>query len=170
MGSTTSHSNLPGWLTGAQFEVLRTVIEVLAAGRTPYVASGGLAGNLHGSSWPLHDIDLDVPAAALEPLARRFAGGLQWGPARYADDEFDLALLRLRLDGVEVDVAAAESVVLRTPAGERVARPTDLTRAEHRAVGGLDVRVLPLDDLLDYKRLIGREADVRALEALGERR
>lgn len=158
---------LPAWITPAQYAVLRRLVATLDAWQVPYVASGGLAGNLHGSAWPLHDIDLDVPRAALPRLASAFSAGVRFGPAPYVDDEFDLELLGLMVDGVEVDCSAAESVVLVTPGGERVARPTALDRAERRRVGAVEVRALPLADLLAYKRLIGRTADVRDLEALG---
>lgn len=60
MGSKTIDADLPPWLTAAQFDALRTLMQSLSDERIPYVVGGGLAGNLHGSSWPLHDIDLDV--------------------------------------------------------------------------------------------------------------
>lgn len=161
---------LPAWITPAHFTVLRRLVETLDAWDLPHLASGGLAGNVHGSLWPLHDIDLDVPRSALEPLARAFSHEVSWGPARYADAEFELDLLRLTVDGIEVDLTAAESVVLCTPAGERVPWPTDFARAELHQLGPLALRVTPLADLVAYKRVIGRSADLRELTALAARR
>lgn len=157
---------LPPWLTHAQHAALRTLVEWLDAASVAYVASGGLAGNLHGSRWPLHDIDVDVPRDVQARIASDFAHAVRFGPAPYADAEFELDLLTLSLGGVEVDVSAAESVVLRSPDGARHASPTDLRVAEERTVAGLRVRVLPLDRLIAYKRLIGRRADCAELESL----
>lgn len=158
--------DLPAWLTPVQFSVLTRLVGTFQALGVPYVATGGLAGNLHGSTWPLRDIDVDVPGAALARLAARFPAAVRFGPGPYRDAEFELDLLGLTLDGVEVDVSAAESVVLRRPTGARVPWPTGLARAETRAVGPLRVRVVSLDALLAYKRLVGRVADLRDLETL----
>lgn len=161
---------LPPWITPAQHRVLAWLVTRLDALGIPYVASGGLAGNLHGSDWPLHDIDLDVPASRMADvtaaIAASFPGAVLEGPRPYADEEFALELLTARVDGVDVDVSAAESVVLRAPDGTRHAWPTALDAHETRTVGGLAVRVVPLASLLAYKRVIGRAADVAALEAL----
>lgn len=157
---------LPPWITATQFVVLHALVTHLARSGVPYVATGGLAGNLHGARWRLHDLDFDVPHAALPGLARHYAAAVRFGPAAYADDEFELDLLTLRLEGVDVDFSAAESVVLRSPAGVRRPWPTDLREADERQVGGLPVRVLPLERLRAYKRFIGRQVDLRELDTL----
>lgn len=161
---------LPPWITPAQHRVLAWLVARLDTLGIPYVASGGLAGNLHGSDWPLHDIDLDVPGSRLVDVATAIAAAFPSativGPRPYADEEFALELLTARVDGVDVDVSAAESVVLCSPDGTRRAWPTALDAHETRTVGALAVRVVPLTQLLAYKRVIGRAADVAALEAL----
>lgn len=60
---------LPLWITSAQREALGTLVDALREIGLPFQATGGLAGNLHGSQWPLHDLDFDVAAAALPALA-----------------------------------------------------------------------------------------------------
>lgn len=157
---------LPPWLTAAQYAVLRELVGRLARWQVPYVVTGGLAGNLHGARWPLHDLDIDVPGSVLRRVASHYAAAVRSGPAPYADAEFALELLTLRLDGVDVDLTAAESVVLRPPVGTPRPWPTDLAVADWRRVGDLTVRVLPLDRLIAYKRFIGRHADLRELDAL----
>lgn len=42
----------------------------------------------------------------------------------------------------------------------------DLSRGETRQLGDLSARVFSLDDLIGYKRVIGRTADLRELESL----
>src|SRR5262249_24945636 len=93
-------------VTLEQMGVLRQLVAALERSGIPYQATGGLAGNVHGSLWPLHDIDLDVPTALLPCVADLFREALVWGPARHIDGEFDLEMLRLELDGVPVDVFA----------------------------------------------------------------
>lgn len=168
IGRTLMHAAapLPGWITPAQYAALTRVVTALAVLDLPYVVSGGLAGNLHGSQWPLHDLDFDVPGAALPRLAAHFVDAVRFGPGPYRDAELELDLLVLTIDGVEVDLTAAETVTLRRPSGERMPWPTDLARSDVSTVGTLAVRVMTLADLLAYKRIVGRVPDVRDLEAL----
>ena len=152
--------------------MLARVARVLAEAEIGYRVTGGLAGNLHGSAWPLHDIDLDAPSGALEALAARFRakpGTLPedvLGPGRYRDEEFDIDLLELRLEGVDVDVAGTGDAAILTPQGARQSLRIDLARAELHRLGALRLPVAPLADLLDYKRVIGRTADLAELERL----
>lgn len=47
-------------LTPAQHGALSMLVTTLDAHTIPYQITGGLAGNFHGSLWPLHDLDLEV--------------------------------------------------------------------------------------------------------------
>src|SRR5262249_34932808 len=47
-------------LTPSQENALRRLVGLLDAAGACYQFTGGFAGNLHGSRWPLHDFDLDV--------------------------------------------------------------------------------------------------------------
>lgn len=158
---------LPQWISPVKNEALRRLIADLIARRIPYVATGGLAGNLHGSNWPLHDIDLDVPRAALATLAAANAEHIRFGPARYLDDEFDVELFALEIGVVTIDLTASESTQLRARGSDAwTTWPTDLDAAERRHLGTMEIRVQPLAQLLSYKRFIGRVADVADLESL----
>lgn len=160
---------LPSWLSSVQLRALFRVLDVLDELGVPFVATGGLAGNLHGSAWPLHDLDFDVAGSALPALASRFQDAVVFGPAPFRDEEFALELLTLELDGVGVDFSAAESVMLVAPDGGAVPRPTRLDAADQRSIAGRPIPVMPLADLIAYKRIIGRERDVEDLEAMRRR-
>ncbi|WP_264777684.1 nucleotidyltransferase domain-containing protein [Deinococcus aetherius] len=139
--------------------------ETLERHDIPYQVTGGLAGNVHGSRWPLHDLDLDVRTADLPRLAALFAPAVVWGPGRYVDAEFDLPLLRLNVDGVEVDFSGAEDAWARRN-GKRLPLVTDLARAERRVFAGVNLWVVPLADLITYKTVLGRTADLEELSRL----
>lgn len=143
-----------------------TLLEALRDIGLPFQATGGLAGNLHGSRWPLHDLDFDVADAALPALAERFRAHIVRGPGPYRDAEFALELLTFRVGTVEADVAAASTVRLIDPAGIEHPAPTDLAAAVPRDFDGQTVPTMPLEALIAYKRIIGRHADVEDLERL----
>lgn len=157
---------MPPWITAAQRDALATLLDALHDIGLPFQATGGLAGNLHGSQWPLHDLDFDVADAALPLLADRFREQVVAGPAPYRDTEFALELLTLRLGEVEADLVAAQSIRLIDAAGRERPAPTDLARVVLRPFDGREIPTMPLDTLIAYKRAIGRHADVADLERL----
>lgn len=126
------------------------------------MAVGGLAGNLWGSTWPLHDIDIDVPAEALAALADHWTQYIT-AQGRYVDGEFDIELLRLRIGGVEADLSGADYAYCFAPSGVRRALPNTLQQRVSRTLGSRTFPCQRLEDLIAYKRTIGRNEDLREL-------
>lgn len=146
--------------------VLALIAGRLESQNVRYQVTGGIAGNIHGSLWPPHDIDLEVSAADFGKVAKLFAVEIKQPPHHLVDDEFDLWLMTLSIDGIEVDINQVEDAFAITKDGRRVPFLTDLNRSERRRISGIEVMVQPLEDLIAYKRLIGREADVVDLSSL----
>lgn len=154
--------SLPSWITPQQFAVLEEIGSELDRRGIPWMAVGGLAGNLWGSTWPLHDIDVDVPSEAIAGLANH------WGPyitaqGRYVDGEFDIELLRLRIHNVEVDFSGADYAYCFAPSGVRKALPNTLGQRVQRTLGSRSFPCQRLEDLIEYKIAIGRKRDLREL-------
>ena len=152
-------------LTENQERAVRQLIGFLEESRACYQFTGGFAGNLHGSRWPLHDFDLDVAKKDLPRLAELLCPYTYRPLAPYEDEEFRLQLMQAKIMGVEIDIAEAEDAFgwsgsCWLPLG------TDL--ASRQVVPLLDMRVwvLPLDSLIAYKELIGRSEDVNDLRVL----
>lgn len=158
--------SLPSWISVEQFTVLMRILEALNQAQHPYQATGGLAGNLHGSRWPLHDLDFDVATPLLSRMATEFRAHVVYGPAPFRDEEFALDLLTLRFGSVDVDISDAASIRLMKANGEGQPWPSDLSAVVWRPLHQHRVPTMPLPQLVAYKRAIGREADVADLEAL----
>lgn len=156
---------LPPWLDAPRYECLSFLIQALDGAGIASQATGGLAGNLWGSVWPLHDIDLDVATVDLDRLERRFAPFVL-SRGRLVDDEFDLDLLHLRRNGVDIEIAGADGAWIRSPAGTWAPLARTLERAVERPLVEACVRTQRLEDLLAYKRVLGRTADVLDLQRL----
>jgi hypothetical protein len=152
-------------LTEPHRRALRTLLPLLNDLGIRYQITGGLAGNIYGSAWPLHDIDIDVARDDLPKLLARLDAAVVRPLSRLVDDEFDLELATVRLEGVEVDISQAEDAAV-FQRGARVPLVVDLGRAEEHVLEGHRVRVVPLDDLIAYKELIGRTADLADLYRL----
>jgi hypothetical protein len=152
-------------LTTSQERAFRLLVGLLDQAGACYQFTGGFAGNLHGSRWPLHDLDVDVARADLPRLAELLRPYTTRPLGLYVDDEFELQLLRAEVDGVMIDVSQAEEAYARV-GGRRVPLGTDLVLRQRVTVLDLEVWVQPLGELIAYKELLGRSADVAELRAL----
>lgn len=155
-------------LTGSQERAVRRLVNLLDEAGACYQFSGGFAGNLYGSRWPLHDLDVDVAQQDLPRLVALLAPYISHPFGLYEDAEFRLYLVRATLEGVDIDVNQAEDAYGRC-SGQWVSLQTDLTRRQRMPVCDRHVWVQPLDDLIAYKALIGRWTDVADLRALQQR-
>jgi hypothetical protein len=152
-------------LTTAQERALRRLVGVLDAAGVCYQFTGGFAGNLHGSRWPLHDLDVDIPAADLPRLAEQLRPYTTWPLGWFVDAEFELVLLRAEIEGVAIDISQAEDAYARLGA-QRVPLNTSLANRQRVRVLDLEVWVQPLAELIAYKELLGRSADLADLRSL----
>ena len=155
-------------LTSSQEHAIRQLVRILDKAAACYQFSGGFAGNLHGSRWPLHDLDVDVAQQDLPRLAELLQPYIYHPLGPYEDAEFRLHLLRAQIEGVDIDVNQAEAAYGRS-GGQWVPLRTDLARRQRMPLLDLHVWVQPLDALIAYKELIGRSADVAELRALQHR-
>jgi hypothetical protein len=152
-------------LTAAQERALRRLVGLLDLSGACYQFTGGFAGNLHGSRWALHDLDVDVARADLPRLAEILAPYTTRPLGLYLDDEFELQMLRAEVERVAVDVSQAEEGYARL-GGRRLPLGTTLANRRRVRVLDLEVWVQPLEELIAYKVLLGRAADLADLRAL----
>jgi hypothetical protein len=150
-----------------QFAVLCRLVHLLESHSITYQVTGGLAGNIHGSEWPLQDIDIDVAAVDMSRLAELLAPHVTEPLGPYVDAEFDVHLVQLEISGVSIEVSQAEEGYGITAAG-RQPMPTDLRRRSKTNLWGLELYVQPLEDIILYKSLIGRSADLKELQILAK--
>jgi hypothetical protein len=146
--------------------VLGLITARLESQNIQYQVTGGIAGNIHGSAWPPHDIDLEVGAVDFDRVAKLFTDEMKEPPYHLVDHEFDLWLMTLSIDGIGVDINQVENAFAITEDGCRIPFTTNLNRAERRRFSGIEIMVQPLEDLIEYKCLIGRKADVVDLSSL----
>jgi hypothetical protein len=148
-----------------------TLLHHLSRRKVNYVLIGAFAAALHGS--PLPTMDLDVcPARNDENIARLadlllFDVRALWETtgAPFADT-IDEACERLSAGSLfSFDTANGRLDVVFEPAGttgyHELAR-----RAVRRRIGGLDVEIAALEDIIRSKQAAAREADLRALPVL----
>jgi hypothetical protein len=75
--------------------------------------------------------------------------------------------LQLAIGGVRIDISQAEEGYCLTSAG-RQPITTDLRRRAKTNLWGLELYVQPLEDIILYKVLMGRSADLKELQILAK--
>jgi GNAT superfamily N-acetyltransferase len=152
-------------LTAAQESAVRRLIGILDMAGAAYQVTGGFAGNLHGSRWPLYDLDVDVRREDLPRVADLLRPWTTVPLGLYVDEEFELQLLRGEIEGVGIDVSQVEEAYARV-GGRRVSLATTLANRQRATVLDMEVWVQPLAELIAYKELLGRSADLVDLRRL----
>lgn len=141
--------------------VLDWIVGIMVESGIDYQITGGLAANLYGSGREVYDIDIevsDLDVGRVGDLCREY---IIWGPDRFVDDNFDLLLMTLEYGGQLIDICGIDSMYIK---GEL--QKVDLS--ESILIDGY--RVVGLKDLIEYKRLLGREVDLLDIELLGRGR
>lgn len=133
----------------------------------PFQVVGGLAARAHGATRELNDIDVYVPGGALERLLPELRDHHGHGPVRYRDDRWDCYFVEVHFAGEEIELAEAPRTRYRRgPDHPWREADVDFGASVPREVFGVEVPVMPVEQLVAYKRhldrLVDRE-DVRSL-------
>jgi hypothetical protein len=150
---------------------LERLLRALVDGKVDFVVIGGIAAVLHGSARATFDLDICFAndAANLDALGRVLTGlGARLrGVAEDVPFIADGATLK-RVDVLTLTTIAGDLDVLRVLSG---APRYDVLRAhaDRFDVGGFEVRVASVEDLIAMKTAAGRDkdlSDVAELEAI----
>ena len=147
---------------------LKWIVGVLNRHCVPYQVVGGLAARAHGARRPVVDVDLYVPfdraAAALEALQPH----VYWGPRHHADDRWDLTFLKADFgrQKLEIGDSSTRPRYFDAEAGRWEDQRVSYGGSVTMRVFGVEVEVMPKDELVRYKRHLGREVDIIDAEQL----
>lgn len=134
-----------------------------------YRISGGFAARAYGSKRELADIDIEVNDENVYALADHVRNYIVYGPERYKDANWDLALMTLRYEGQDIDIAGVGASIFDQESKEWVHFAGNLNRSNPIEIYGKTVPVETLEALIAYKKKLSRDVDkedVRQLLAL----
>lgn len=124
-----------------------------------YRISGGFAARAYGSKRELADIDIEVTDENVYALADHVRLYIIYGPERYKDANWDLALMTLRYEGQEIDIAGVGASIFDQEARKWVSLAGNLDRSNPMEVYGKTVPVETLEALIAYKTKLSRDVD-----------
>jgi len=152
-------NNMEKIISNKQEQLILQFIYYFDNNNIKYQITGGLAGNLYGSLWHLHDIDFETSLSNLAIIENDFADYVTLKTSRYIDNEFNIWLLRLEINGIEIDINAVEDFYLN----ENIKIETNLENAIDKVFIGEKVKVQPLKDIINYKKILNRQNDLKDL-------
>jgi predicted nucleotidyltransferase len=143
-------------------------LRALSGGGVDFVVVGGIAAVLHGSS--ALTTDLDIMFASKKENLERLGRVLVDLEARLRGVEEDVPFMPdagtlRRIDVLTLETSAGPLDLLRVPSGAP-AYAILRRRAERYDVGGFEVLVASLEDLIAMKQAAGRLKDLAAVEEL----
>lgn len=133
----------------------------------PFQISGGLAAIAYGANRPLEDIDILIPEEYFSLMKEEVNDFIQFGPAQYKDESWDLLLMTLSYKEQLIDLCGAfHTKIYNIKTEEWQLFAIDFSKFKIKNLFGIDVPVIPLDELLFYKKIIARPVDLIDIEQI----
>jgi hypothetical protein len=141
---------------------LAWIVGVLERHSVPYQVVGGLAARAYGATRPIFDVDLYVPFDRAKGALEEIQPHVLWGPEHHAGEEWDLTFLKADFGGqrVELGDSSNDTKFFDRGRGRWVAQRVDYGAGVRVELFGVRAWVMPREDLVRYKLLLGRGVDL----------
>ena len=146
--------------------MLGKVVQALNDAGIKYQITGGLAAITYGAKRQLQDIDIDVHKVDMPRIRELFAQCITKDLYHFQDKTYDLYLITLNIDGVPVDISQTEDSYVFGKDTRKTKIESDLSRAVSVNYEGLGLLVQNKAELIRYKTLAGRDADLIDIEQM----
>lgn len=147
------------------------IVSLLNRYDIPYQICGGMAARAHGAIRPL--VDIDIYAALQDsPHVQQFMDEVQPYLIRefspHLSASWDICYLALNYQGMQIEIA--ESTTNPRFYNHRDGRwedqVIDFAASTHVLLYGVEVAIMPKDELLAYKAMLDREVDHQDIEQI----
>ena len=147
---------------------LAWIVAALKRHAVPHQLVGGLAARAYGATRAVVDIDFYVPLDQAASLLAELRPYLIWGPAHFVDAAWDITFLKLDYLGQRVEFGDSSSRpgFFNRREGRWQVQHIDYSRGQLMDVFGVEVPVMPRDELIRYKRDLGRDVDLRDVQEM----
>ena len=148
-------------------DAFRWIIKILHKHNVPFQIAGGFAARIYGSHRLLADIDIGIHDNRLKEIVPEVRKYIIYGPQQYVDENFNLLLMTLKYKGQEIDIYGNDNTKLFDYKNKKwLSDKSDFKKSVAKNVYGLKVHVIPKQELIAYKTLLGREVDIADVKAL----
>jgi hypothetical protein len=147
-------------LSEAQRQTLECVALTLAENNIPFQVTGGLAAIAYGANRPLWDIDIDVSKKDIPKIRELFKGDIKDDYHHVESEHWDIYVMTLQINGVQVDFSQIEENYQIDKHGNRIGGCYDFSKAKGLEIEGIRLPVEDKEELVAYKKIIGRDTDL----------
>jgi hypothetical protein len=147
---------------------LAWIIERLRQHDVAYQVVGGLAARAYGAHRSLVDIDFYVPFDKATALLEEVRPFITRGPEHHTGDKWDLTYLKIEYCGQRIELGDSSTTprYFSAASGCWKRQRIEYEDSTSVCVFGVEVEVMPKDELIRYKRHLGREVDLIDIEQL----
>jgi len=149
-------------------DAFKWMVEIIGKHKIPFQITGGLAARIYGSSRPLADIDIEIPKNKFKYILEEVKDYIKFGPKIFKDDNWDLYLMTLDYAGQEIDICDSNSKIKDYMTEKWIENRVDFSRVVIQDIFGLRTPVVPIEDLIRYKKILKREVDVEDIKNLSK--
>lgn len=140
---------------------------LLESRQVQYQIVGGLAATIHGGSREVADIDLYINKSDASKVLSQVTPYISKPLMHYAEGSWDLEYFQLIYQSQKIEIGLFPGTKIRSSENDVwYELKTDFSASVTKSYLGMEVPVIPIYDLISYKRILGREVDLIDVQEL----
>ncbi|EGQ8294109.1 MazG-related protein [Vibrio parahaemolyticus] len=141
--------------------------DLLESESIQYQVVGGLAATIHGGSREIADIDLYIHNADANRILARVAPYISKPLTHYSEYGWDLEYFQLVYQNQKIEIGLAQSTKIQSSLdGSWHQLEIDFSKSVVKSYQGIELQVIPVHQLIEYKQILGREVDLIDIQQL----
>ncbi|EKZ9180767.1 MazG-related protein [Vibrio vulnificus] len=154
-------------MSGKVKVALEWLKELLDAESIEYQIVGGLAATIHGGSREIADIDLYIHNSDASKILTHVSQFISKPLTRYTEHGWDLEYFQLVYQNQKIEIGLSENTRIQSALdGSWYHLEIDYSASVEKEYQGIVLPVIPVNHLVEYKRILGREVDLIDIQEL----
>lgn len=136
------------------------IIEFLEENKIPYIICGGLACIGYGSNRALHDIDFYVPKKDFAKVVEFGKDYISMSACRVQNINWDIEFVQFTYKGIKIEIGSDNNIkTCNRKNGGWFHEKIKFDKYSLINLYGRDLKVMNIEDLIEYKSRLLREVD-----------
>ncbi|EOX4464617.1 MazG-related protein [Vibrio alginolyticus] len=132
-----------------------------------YQIVGGLAATIHGGNREVADIDLYIENSDANKILALVSQYISKPLNHYSECGWDLEYFQLIYRDQKIEIGLAQHTKIQPSVdGSWHQLEIDFSKSVTKAYQGIELQVIPVHTLVEYKRILGREVDLIDVQQL----
>jgi len=132
-----------------------------------YQIVGGLAATIHGGRREIADIDLYIQNSDVNKILARVAQHVSKPLTHYSEYGWDLEYFQLVYRNQKIEIGLAQNTKIQSSLdGLWYQLKIDFSKSVVKNYQGIELQVIPVHQLVEYKRILGRKVDLIDIQQL----